>query len=155
MLPSTEHASPHSAKLFQHMFYFKCVTDQPRTTVYIGLIHTPNALLDWHQTPEEYCEVSIITSLCLSSCCWAFCSNLQTQFLAPSVIPRNSNETNLAKKSMTVAVPSEHELVQSPNGTYYLLFSSRYPSVLLPGYPLKWVLCVLGLHKSRWQTGGV
>lgn len=59
MLLSTEHASPHSAKLFQHMFYFKCVTDQPRTTVYIGLIHTPNALLDWHQTTEEYCEVSI------------------------------------------------------------------------------------------------
>lgn len=59
MLPGTEHSSPHSAKLFQHMFYFKCVTDQPRATVYIGLIHTLNALLDWHQNIEEYCEVSI------------------------------------------------------------------------------------------------
>lgn len=59
MLLSTEHSSPHSTKLFQHMFYFKCVTDQPRTTVYIGLIHTLNALLDWHQNMEEYCEASI------------------------------------------------------------------------------------------------
>lgn len=59
MLLSTEHSSPHSAKLFQHMFYFKCVTGQPRAAVYIGLIHTLNALLDWHQNIEEHSEVSI------------------------------------------------------------------------------------------------
>lgn len=41
------------------MFYFKCVTDQPRATVYTGLIHTLDALLDWHQKIEEYSEVSI------------------------------------------------------------------------------------------------
>lgn len=57
---------------------------------------------------------------------------------------------------MTAVVPSEHEFVQPPNRSEtYLLFSSRYPSVLLPGYPLEWVLHVLGLHTSRWQTGGV
>lgn len=59
MLLSAEHPNPRSAKVFQHMFHFKSVTDQPRTTVYIGLIHTLNALLDWHQNIEEYCEVSI------------------------------------------------------------------------------------------------
>lgn len=92
----------------------------------------------------------------MSSCCWAFCSSLQTQFLAPSAIPRNSDETSVAKKGMTAAVPSEHDFVQLPNGIEtYLLLSSRYPSVLLPGYPLEWVLHVLGLHTSRWQTGGV
>lgn len=48
MLLSTEHSSPNSAKLFQHMFYFKYFTDQPRATVYTGLIHTLSALLGWH-----------------------------------------------------------------------------------------------------------
>lgn len=47
----------------------------------------------------------LIMSLCLSSCCWAFCSSLQTQFLAPSVIPRNSKESGLAKKGLAAAVP--------------------------------------------------
>lgn len=44
-------------------------------------------------------------SLCLSSCCWAFRSSLQTQFLAPSVIPRNSKESGLARKGLAAAVP--------------------------------------------------
>lgn len=44
-------------------------------------------------------------SLCLSSCCWAFCSSLRTQFLAPSVIPRKSNESCLAKTGLAAAAP--------------------------------------------------
>lgn len=44
-------------------------------------------------------------SLCLSSCCWAFCSSLQTQFLAPSVIPRKTNESCLGKTGLAAAVP--------------------------------------------------
>lgn len=105
MLPSTEHSNPHSAKLFRHMFYFKCVTDQPRATVYIGLIHTLNALLDWHQNIEEYCEVSINYECVFVFLLLGFLFQFTNTIFSIISHTRSSYESGVAKKCLAAAVP--------------------------------------------------
>lgn len=142
---------------FSICFILSVLQTSPEPLYILGLFTLLTLCQAGTRPLKNVVRFQLIRSLCLSSCCWAFRSSLQTQFLAPSVIPRNSNETSLAKKTMTSAVPSAREFVQPPNGIEtYLLFSTRYPSVLLPGYPLEWVLRAGSTYKqvADWRSVG-
>lgn len=89
----------------------------------------------------------------MSSCCRALPCSLQTEFLASSVVPRNSNASGLAKKGLAAAVPfclTCHRGRGSPP------LQQQIPSVPLPGFSGVGASCAGSIYEqvADWRSVG-